>query len=206
MKRKLIMSTLAMTVMLGFNTLAFADTTNHNDNKQNGNQQELIYNNGYVNSDRVNFRKEASTNSDIYKVLDKNTSVTILGYEGDWSKVSINDTVGYVYSKYITNGNEAIETSNIDTSKTVSLDVKATAYAGDTITSTGTVPTEGTTIAVDPSVIPYGSKVYIPEFDKVFTAEDCGSAIKGNRIDIFMDSEAKCNEWGVKNITIYVSK
>ena len=193
MKRKLIMSTLAMTVMLGFNTLAFADTTNHNDNKQNGNQQELIYNNGYVNSD-------------IYKVLDKNTSVTILGYEGDWSKVSINDTVGYVYSKYITNGNEAIETSNIDTSKTVSLDVKATAYAGDTITSTGTVPTEGTTIAVDPSVIPYGSKVYIPEFDKVFTAEDCGSAIKGNRIDIFMDSEAKCNEWGVKNITIYVSK
>ena len=88
----------------------------------------------------------------------------------------------------------------------MSLDVKATAYAGDTITSTGTVPTEGTTIAVDPSVIPYGSKVYIPEFDKVFTAEDCGSAIKGNRIDIFMDSEAKCNEWGVKNITIYVSK
>ena len=96
--------------------------------------------------------------------------------------------------------------SNIDESNTVSLDVKATAYAGDTITSTGTVPTEGTTIAVDPSVIPYGSKVYIPEFDKVFTAEDCGSAIKGNRIDIFMESEAKCNEWGVKNITIYMLK
>mgnify|MGYP000702504336 FL=1 len=44
------------------------------------------------------------------------------------------------------------------------------------------------------------------EFDKVFTAEDCGSAIKGNRIDIFMESEAKCNEWGVKNITIYMLK
>ncbi|MFR5746711.1 MAG: 3D domain-containing protein [Romboutsia timonensis] len=46
----------------------------------------------------------------------------------------------------------------------------------------------------------------MPEFDKVFTAEDCGSAIKGNRIDIFMESEAKCNEWGVKNITIYMLK
>ena len=177
-------------------------TINNNENTQNDNKQELTYNNGYVNSDRVNFRKGASTNSDIYKVLDKNTSVTILDYEGDWSKVKINDTVGYVYTKYITAGNKVIDASNIDESNTVSLDVKATAYAGDTITSTGTVPTEGTTIAVDPSVIPYGSKVYIPEFDKVFTAEDCGSAIKGNRIDIFMESEAKCNEWGVKNITI----
>ena len=193
MKKKLIMSTVAMTVMLGFNRLAFADTINNNENTQNDNKQELTYNNGYVNSD-------------IYKVLDKNTSVTILDYEGDWSKVKINDTVGYVYTKYITAGNKVIDASNIDESNTVSLDVKATAYAGDTITSTGTVPTEGTTIAVDPSVIPYGSKVYIPEFDKVFTAEDCGSAIKGNRIDIFMESEAKCNEWGVKNITIYMLK
>ena len=183
MKKKLIMSTVAMTVMLGFNRLAFADTINNNENTQNDNKQELTYNNGYVNSDRVNFRKGASTNSDIYKVLDKNTSVTILDYEGDWSKVKINDTVGYVYTKYITAGNKVIDASNIDESNTVSLDVKATAYAGDTITSTGTVPTEGTTIAVDTSVIPYGSKVYIPEFDKVFTAEDCGRAIKGNRID-----------------------
>ena len=206
MKKKLIMSTVAMTVMLGFNTLAFADTINNNDNTQNSNQQELTYNNGYVNSDSVNFRKEASTNSDIYKVLDENTSVTILGHEGDWSKVKINDTVGYVYTKYITTGNKVFDVSNINEDNIVSLDVKATAYAGDTITSTGTVPEEGTTIAVDPSVIPYGSKVYIPELDKVFRAEDCGSAIKGNRIDIFMASEAKCNEWGVKNITIYVLK
>ena len=125
MKKKLIMSTVAMTVMLGFNRLAFADTINNNDNTQNDNQQELTYNNGYVNSDRVNFRKGASTNSDIYKVLDKNTSVTILDYEGDWSKVKINDTVGYVYTKYITAGNKVIDASNIDESNTVSLDVKA---------------------------------------------------------------------------------
>ena len=50
------------------------------------------------------------------------------------------------------------------------MNVTATAYAGDTITSTGTTPKWGT-IAVDPSVIPYGTKVYIPEFDKVFIAE-----------------------------------
>jgi 3D (Asp-Asp-Asp) domain-containing protein len=87
-----------------------------------------------------------------------------------------------------------------------SLKVGATAYCGDTITSTGKRPVEGTTIAVDPKVIPYGTKVYIPEFNRVFTAEDCGSAIKGNRIDIFMNDYDRCMEWGYQNITIYILK
>ena len=55
--------------------------------------------------------------------------------------------------------------------------VVATAYAGDTITATGTKPKWGT-IAVDPRVIPYGTKVYIPQFNMTFVAEDCGGAIK----------------------------
>lgn len=83
--------------------------------------------------------------------------------------------------------------------------VVATAYAGDGITSTGTVPRWGT-IAVDPSVIPYGSKVYIPQFGMTFRAEDCGGAIKGNRIDIFMGSESQAYSWGRKPIDIYVSR
>ena len=81
--------------------------------------------------------------------------------------------------------------------------VKATAYAGDGITSTGIKPQWGV-IAVDPSVIPYGSRVYIPAFKKIFIAEDCGSAIVGNRIDIFMNSEREARDWGVKNIDIYI--
>ena len=81
--------------------------------------------------------------------------------------------------------------------------VQATAYAGDTITSTGTVPKWGT-IAVDPKVIPYGSKVYIPQFNKTFIAEDCGGAVKGNIIDIFMGSEAECYKWGRRTIDIYI--
>ena len=82
--------------------------------------------------------------------------------------------------------------------------VGATAYTNDPITSTGTKPTEGRTIAVDPTVIPYGSKVYIPQFDRVFIAEDCGSAIKGNRIDIYMDDYDRCMDWGFKTIDIYI--
>ena len=84
------------------------------------------------------------------------------------------------------------------------LRVGATAYTNDPITSTGTKPTEGRTIAVDPRVIPYGTKVYIPQFNKVFIAEDCGSAIKGNRIDIYMDDYDRCMEWGFKQIDIYI--
>lgn len=82
--------------------------------------------------------------------------------------------------------------------------VGATAYTNDPITATGTKPTEGRTIAVDPKIIPYGTKVYIPQFDRVFIAEDCGSAIKGNRIDIYMDDYDRCMDWGFKTIDIYI--
>ncbi|MBQ9243410.1 MAG: LysM peptidoglycan-binding domain-containing protein [Proteobacteria bacterium] len=40
-------------------------------------------------------------------------------------------------------------------------------------------------IAVDPTVIPYGSKVYVEAYDKVMSADDTGGAIKGKHIDIF---------------------
>ena len=82
--------------------------------------------------------------------------------------------------------------------------VSATAYSNDPITATGTKPTEGRTIAVDPKIIPYGTKVYIPQFDRVFIAEDCGSAIKGNRIDIYMNDYNRCMDWGIKTIDIYI--
>lgn len=83
--------------------------------------------------------------------------------------------------------------------------VVATAYTGHTKTATGSTPKWGT-IAVDPSVIPYGTKVYIPQFDKIFIAEDCGGAIKGNKIDIYMENESKVYNWGRKSIDIYVIK
>ena len=81
--------------------------------------------------------------------------------------------------------------------------VTATAYSRDGITSTMIKPYWGV-IAVDPSVIPYGSLVYIPYFDKYFLAEDCGGAIIGKRIDIFMNSEAECRKWGVRKINIEI--
>jgi len=83
------------------------------------------------------------------------------------------------------------------------MSVVATAYSGHGITSTGTTPKWGT-IAVDPKVIPYGTKVYIPKFNKTFIAEDCGGAIKGNKIDIYMNDKASAIDWGRKTIDIYI--
>ncbi|WP_195335980.1 SH3 domain-containing protein [Paraclostridium bifermentans] len=104
------------------------------------------------------------------------------------------------------NSNESSKTEETTSSNNNSgrlMTVNASAYAGHSITATGTTPKWGT-IAVDPSVIPYGTKVYIPKFDMVFTAEDCGGAIKGNKIDIFMNSESECTTFGRQNIEIQI--
>ena len=100
---------------------------------------------------------------------------------------------------YINRYKYDLQQSKANTKMTVS----ATAYSGDGITSTMIKPYWGV-IAVDPSVIPYGSLVYIPYFDKYFVAEDCGGAIIGKRIDIFMNSEAKCRKKKKKKINIEI--
>lgn len=65
-------------------------------------------------------------------------------------------------------------------------------------TSTGVKAKQGRTIAVDPSVIPYGTKVYIKGIGE-FTAEDCGGDVKGKHIDIYFNSHEETVEFGVKH-------
>ena len=70
-------------------------------------------------------------------------------------------------------------------------------------TSTGTIPKEGRTIAVDPSIIPYGSIVFIQDYG-YFIAEDCGGAIKGNRIDVYTNSHEYAIQQGKKVAQVWV--
>lgn len=77
----------------------------------------------------------------------------------------------------------------------------------DGITATGTTAAEGRTIAVDPRVIPYGSAVtlyFVDGTSHTYTAEDCGGAIKGNRLDIYFDDHQAALQFGVQSAMVYV--
>lgn len=88
----------------------------------------------------------------------------------------------------------------------------ATAYnnvdPGCTIyTAIGTLCRVGA-IAVDPTVIPYGTRMYIVSNDGryiygIAVAEDCGGSIKGDRIDLYFDTVDECNTFGIRPCTVY---
>ena len=118
---------------------------------------------------------EKITKEPINKIIEKGT------------RQKVNTIDGYVYS-------DAIQ-------------VKATGYTGfdvgcNGITASGTVAQKGV-IAVDPRVIPLGTKVYVPGYG-VAVAEDTGGAIKGNKIDLCYNTKAEAFSWGVRNVTLYV--
>jgi len=89
---------------------------------------------------------------------------------------------------------------------------KATAYTHtdegcDMTTATGTTVHMGT-VAVDPTVIRYGTRMFIVCNDGSYiyglsTAEDCGGGIKGNRLDLYFPTTEECFQFGVRGCTVY---
>ena len=103
-----------------------------------------------------------------------------------------------------------------------SIKMKATAYTSNFAstgkspgdkgfgrTATGTIakrnPDGYSSIAVDPRVIPLGTKLYIEGYGYGI-AEDTGGAIKGNIIDVYLNSEYECRQWGVRTVNVYIVK
>ncbi|HSQ87397.1 SH3 domain-containing protein [Romboutsia sp.] len=171
---------------------------------------------GVVTTYKLNVRSGPSTKYGVVGSLSKNKIVKILSSSQGWHKVRLsNNKEGWASGKYIKTSQDLNSNSNSDNSnnnginnnspnqdkKTIS--VEASAYTGYSTTSTGQKPVWGT-IAVDPKVIPYGTKIYIPYFNKVFVANDCGGAIKGNKIDIFMNTRSQCYDWGRRTIEIQI--
>ncbi len=71
------------------------------------------------------------------------------------------------------------------------------------ITSSGVPATPDRTVAVDPQVIPIGTWVYIEGLG-VYRAEDTGSAIRGNRIDIFMPTHEEALNFGIQELDVFL--
>lgn len=81
-------------------------------------------------------------------------------------------------------------------------------YGGRVLTATGydlTANPNARIIAVDPRIIPLGSKVWVEGYGYA-TASDTGGAIKGNRIDVLVPTEGQAEAWGRKHVKIRILK
>lgn len=85
---------------------------------------------------------------------------------------------------------------------TIVMEATAYTHTGNP-TATGAWPTAYYTVAVDPSVIPMGTRLYVEGYGYA-VAQDTGGAIIGNRIDVFFDSEGECINWGRRSVVVHV--
>lgn len=116
----------------------------------------------------------------------------------------------------ISNAKARISELNTPTVPTTSTEVgtaiktlimESTAYYGHGITASGLKPVRNpdgiSTIAVDPNVIPLGTKVYVSGYGLAIAA-DTGGAIKGNIIDVFLNTHEECMSWGRRQVTVQI--
>ncbi|NLO20969.1 MAG: DUF348 domain-containing protein [Syntrophomonadaceae bacterium] len=89
---------------------------------------------------------------------------------------------------------------NLNFNRAAYMTASAYTYTGSN-TCTGRPPAVGL-VAVDPSVIPLGSRIYVEGYGYA-TAADTGGAIKGNRIDLFMENKSQCLSWGKRTVKVY---
>lgn len=194
-------------------------------------KEELIKNSitKYVISDNgLNVR---NLNMEVIKALPLNSEIMVLMEKAtenqEYDLVLYNNEYAYMNNTYLglekkvikkdektAQGNETVKASNNSSaSKGTYLGTfSTTAYCNCRTccgqwsggpTASGVMPQAGRTIAVDPKVIPLGTKVIIN--GNVYVAEDTGSAIKGNKIDIYHSSHASALQWGRRTMEVYLA-
>lgn len=85
---------------------------------------------------------------------------------------------------------------------------KCTGTSTKSKTATGHIPRKGRTIAVDPKKIPLHSIVYVENIG-YFVAEDVGGGVKGNHLDIYVESHDEALKLGTlqgKKVKVYLMK
>lgn len=123
-------------------------------------------------------------------------------------KSKINSAISEAqYKLSLMNNNSNSSNDDSNTSYKATYQMEATAYYGHGITAMGTKPVRDpnglSTVAVDKTVIPLGSKLYIPGYGYAIAA-DTGGAIKQMKIDLFMNTREECYAFGRRNVTVHV--
>lgn len=227
-KNSLIKTMIVMGLITGVSSAApcFASTLPSTQATSSSSASTSSYSTGTVFdvSSYLNVRSGASKSYSIIGKLKNNQQVTITGESGNWYQINYNGSTGYVSKDYVTAGNSSSSSSTTTTTTTSTttttttttssssylktLTMNATAYtATGNKTATGVWPSRNSsgisTVAVDPNVIPLGTKLYIEGYGYAVAA-DTGGAISGNKIDLYMNSNSECINFGRQNVTVHV--
>lgn len=173
----------------------------------------------------LRMRAGPSVTQKVLKVVTEGERVQILDgpvSDGglDWYQIKFGTQSGWSNGKYLVASERApksagpvpVEAMNVSAETPLggrTFSARTTAYATGiggvgTRTATGTTVQWGT-VSVDPRVIPFGSQLLIAGFDNmVFTAEDRGSAIVGNRIDVFFPEKGAATKYGTQTRQVTV--
>ncbi len=145
-----------------------------------------------------------------YKVLEHNGKVIekeLLSEEVTKKPVSKVVEYGTMVTTVTNRSNTSGRKGDFSYSKV--LEMTAYSYSGGGLTATGKACAVGR-VAVDPRVIPLGTRLYIEAWDgKSWTygyavAEDTGGAIKGHKIDLYRNTESECINFGVRKAKVYI--
>lgn len=118
--------------------------------------------------------------------------------------------IGTRNTKVVAASKEELSYSKVITCTATAYDPNPASCGGSGITATGRPACFGL-VAVDPKVIPLGSKLYVESTDdgKSWTygyaiAADTGGAIKGNRVDLCFNTRSECIQFGRRQAKIYI--
>jgi len=152
----------------------------------------------------------------VYSVVTQNSvekSRQLVGEKVIQKPVSRVVDIGMISTKAVTYERTANLASRGDIRYRTVLQCVATAYdnsggSGRGITASGMRTRHGV-VAVDPRVIPLGTKLFIESSDGknnygYAVAADTGGAIKGNRVDLYMESNSEAKKWGRRTVKVYV--
>lgn len=209
---------------------AFAELNQtNNDFKNNANSTTNTTNNSNKKNLKItyscNVRSAAGQNNRWLGRANYGNTYTVLG-EGKapngklWYKIQYGSQVGWVCSSFVKVNSSSPTNTNTNNSNTTNPGKKVslgtftlTAYCNckkccgkwaGSPTKSGVMPKQGRTIAVDPTVIPLGTRVEIR--GNTYIAEDTGSAIKGKKIDIYFDSHSEANKFGRQKAEVFIIK
>ena len=162
----------------------------------------------FVYANRLNLRVSPSTEDGVITILDFGTELETLSeitiYHNDnfydhWTKVRYDGVVGYVNSEYTLDEKPYESLGNFEI--TYYCPCEACCGWANMPTASGEMPTEGVTIAADP-MFDFGTELIID--GHTYVVEDRGGAIKGNRIDIFVQSHEYALSLGRHESEVFV--